>query len=385
MIPFARVLKYGNIAPAPVGIKDVKSMQNTVYILLTDGRLYGFGLNNKLQLGTGDTTQPTTWLLLLDGVADIWCGSGDGTCVLAYKHDGTWWSTGNQGFLGTSGSLSVWTNVSAKFAVTGNEYKKLVMSAYGTLMLMQNGDLWRIGINASGILFTGNTSAVPAFVKTSEVDVVDIMMSLTGEQSYVLYKNGTLKGCGSNEGYALSNVGVPTAKYYVLVQVSNSMAHINSESGYVSMVMGHEANLIFCCGSKYGGQLGVGTPTGLNDGFKIAQATAIPAGTIQYIGSANYSTHVKVNNKWYYSGVDNRSAGFGLTTGSQVSTFVSDSTGVIDSLDISKMAHGFYITFALINGELYASGINGNFGSFPWESGTTAQNTGRFMKINTPT
>ena len=103
MLPFVRMFDYGNEAPVPVGIKMVKVLQNNVFILLEDGRLYGRGHNFYYQLGTGSSS-PTIveeWVLCLTDVKEFWT-TGDTQGILVRKNDGTWWSTGTQIYRGVN-------------------------------------------------------------------------------------------------------------------------------------------------------------------------------------------------------------------------------------------------------------------------------------------
>lgn len=142
------------------GIKQLAVGDGFSLILKTDGLVYGFGVNNLGQLGTGDVTgadqnQP----VLLPGLANVEnIEAGDGF-ALARKSDGTVLAFGDNtaGQLGqgtTGGFSRVPVQMSGPSAIVW-------LAAGGSSGLAPSlaGDVWVVGDNSHGQLGTGNTTA----------------------------------------------------------------------------------------------------------------------------------------------------------------------------------------------------------------------------------
>lgn len=74
MIPFARVLEYGNIAPEPASISSTYIAVQSFYALSTNKVLYCTGANSFGQLGLGDTQIRNEWVQCETGVDAVYTG-----------------------------------------------------------------------------------------------------------------------------------------------------------------------------------------------------------------------------------------------------------------------------------------------------------------------
>ena len=74
MLPFVRMLEYGNAAPAAKVIKvqmDTGGIKPSLVALKADGTLYGTGDNSSNKF-LNASSELTTWNLLHSGVKDFW-------------------------------------------------------------------------------------------------------------------------------------------------------------------------------------------------------------------------------------------------------------------------------------------------------------------------
>ena len=380
MIPLARMLKYGNEVQPAAKIISVKTLQYNVFILLDDGRLYGRGRNQNYQLGTGANT-PTIveeWTLCLSNVREFWC-TGAVSGILALKNDGTWWSTGAQNYRGITTTHQVWTDVSSAFGAIGTSYKKLVIGMYVTLVLTNSGELYKMGYNVNGEVFTGDTTTrVTALTLTPEVNVIDIGATMD-TSSFVLYADGILKGAGYRAAW-----GTLTTFATALENISTGVLKINSENSYRAVYI-LKSDGIYVGGSQFMGQLGDGV-NGSNTANKAVTKIAVASnpGQVDYIGSSNYAVHMRSTaGTWYFAGRDGRQAGNGFTSSAAITTYTALPNIGINS---TEMSHTYLITFAVVDGVLYGSGLGSltsGLGTIPYYE-TDAGKTGLFKSIQTP-
>ena len=96
-------------------IKSISCGSNHTFILKNDGTLWGCGLNDHGQLGSGDRTNRTTFTKITTNTNNtklVHCGN-DYTFIL--KNDGTLWSCGNDTYnqlaLGNYGDVRIFTQV----------------------------------------------------------------------------------------------------------------------------------------------------------------------------------------------------------------------------------------------------------------------------------
>lgn len=380
MIPFARMIQYGNDIPRAAKIRSVKTLQYNVFILLDDGRLYGRGRNLNYQLGTGVNT-PTIveeWTLCLENVKEFWCtGSVNG--LLAVKYDGTWWSTGQQTYRGLTTTYQVWTDISAIFSTVTNTYKKIVIGSGVTLVLTNSGELYKMGYNSNGEAFTGNaTTRVTTLTLTPEVNVVDIGATMD-TSSFILYEDGTLKGAGASSSWSTSSSLATT-----LTTITTGVLKINSENSYNAVYL-MKSDGIYVAGCQFLGQLGDGVNGSASTSrnmYKIPAATN--PGEVDYIGSSNYAVHIRSTaGAWYFAGRDGRQAGNGFTASSAITTYTSLPNIGINS---TEMSHTYLITFVIVDGILYGSGLGSltsGLGTIPYIE-VDAGKTGLFKMISTP-
>ncbi len=171
-------------------------------ILTTEGALWGFGQNDKGQLGincTGNTSYPMKTAV---NVVDMSLGAkhtairkiGDSVYVTGH---------GESGRLGTGNASDaiVFTNINIsgkpRYIIAGNA---------NTTIVKQDGNIYTVGNNSSGELGTGNTTNYSQFMygKTSSTQNVENAL-------YAGKNNGDAEGYGLNTTVILENGDVYTA------------------------------------------------------------------------------------------------------------------------------------------------------------------------------
>lgn len=310
MIPFARIVKYGNVVQGVEIVKVICSYSN-IYVLYSDGELYGCGANSSLQLNVAGTATRKDWVLVASNVVDAWCGAYS----LVYYNGSTYRMNGSILPLGsTSGATTIPVG----------------------------------GIDV--------TSTFPAYSSVQDITVGQ-------ETMHYIHSNGTtIYGRGNNAGLYTLGGGITTAQ-----NTFTSVMSLGGAAGTVIDMFETQENTVFltslgdvrACGkSTYGS---IGLPAGsyptmlvrtsgasLIGGNYMSTITYKGAGAIDYAG-------------WQYNG----QLGNGLATNVQVTSFTRNATGVDTTIHkIGKSQTGPYINmFATTGGDIYTTGIFGRNGS----------------------
>ena len=213
----------GLTAKSKVDVIEKNLMEGTVIsvsaggmaslLLKKDHILWACGDNRYGQLGDGTTTNRSTPVKVMDGVAFVSAG-GDHSMIL--KTDGTLWACGynRYGQLGdgttTNRSTPVKVMDGVAFVSAGGDH---------SMILKTDGTLWACGYNRYGQLGDGTTTN-----RSTPVKVMDgvAFVSAGGYHSMILKTDGTLWVCGYN-GYGQLGDG-STIDRYTPVQIADSDA-----------------------------------------------------------------------------------------------------------------------------------------------------------------
>jgi|AGFS01.1.fsa_nt_gi hypothetical protein len=308
MIPFARIVTYGNVVQRVQIVKVICSYSN-VYVLYGDGELYGCGANNTLQLNVAGTQTRKDWVLVASGVQDAWCGAYS----VVYYNGSTYRMHGSILPLGsTSGSTTIalgGIDVTSTFPAY-NVVRDITVGQETMHYLHSNGYvIYGRGNNAT--LYTlggGITSAQNTFTSVMTLGGATIVdMYETQDDTVFLTSTGDVRACGKSTYGA---IGLPAGGYATMLVRTSS----------ASLIGGNSMSTIVYKGG----------------------------GIIDYAG-------------WQYNG----QLGNGLATNVQVTSFTRNSTGVdTDIHKIGKSQTGSYINmFATTGGDIYTTGIFGRNGT----------------------
>lgn len=313
MIPFARISKYGNVVQGVQIVKVICSYSN-VYVLYSDGELYGCGANNTLQLNVAGTNTRKDWVLVASNVSDVWGGAYS----VVYYNGSTFRMHGSYLPLGSSsgnggattialGGIDVTSSFPAYSAVQDITVGQETMHYIHT-----NGTtIYGRGNNASsytlggGITSTQNTFTLVMSLGGASGTIVD--MYETQDDTVFLTSTGEVRACGKSTYGA---IGLPTGSYATMLVRTSS----------ASLIGGNSMSTIVYKGG----------------------------GGIDYAG-------------WQYNG----QLGNGLATNVQITSFTRNTTGVDTNIHkIGKSQTGPYINmFATSSGDIYTTGIFGRNGS----------------------
>lgn len=303
MLPFGRLVKYGNVVPPQIGRYKIYSSSASLFLLDTQThKLYSSSTLNYTS-GTGNV-EPK-FVLSATNVKRLLLS--DNSCAMQIYED----MNGRAAMCGTRTAYSgvandnvlVWTDCTTWFTTVGLNVSDIqYMSGFYNLKLnvvMNNGDLWCSGKNNTSTTSSfGNNTNIDSFNKFTKITTISNVIKATG--NIYLRADNTLWGCGINSYYQLGT-GNQTSSISLILIASNV---IDSNVGLQNTYYLTNNKELYGCGTQfgttYGNEFGTGrqgtavqykTPTVL---FTDADGLAVCVG--------NMSTHVIQYNKVFSSG-----------------------------------------------------------------------------------
>lgn len=364
MIPFARIVKYGNILP----VKDIVKFDTaygSMYLLYSTGELYGLGRNAAYQMGNDTNTTVTSWTLISTNVSTFWISKDGDSPILFRKKDGTWNIAGRAFIFGdTSTIYRTPTNVDDKLGVLSSGYDELYINSQN-IWYRKDGRYFRMGLNYALNLLSTSTTPITSF--TEYILPSDVKAIFPGNRgTLVSYKDGSMKAIGGNE---TASYGLPARQSYesltaITLPEVLSVKYRN-EATFISTVNG-----MYVCGNCRYGQLGNGV-TDFNTYVTTPQKfTASNPDSLE-----NYSGFTVINYQGsvQYCGTTYRS-GNGFSMG--VASTLTPAPNILST--------DFYVnesaTYYIQNNSLYATGTPGTYSLLPGYSSTQLS----FVKLELP-
>lgn len=216
MIPFARIIKYGNAIEVPK-ISSVPGNFNSSFVLMSTGELYGAGLNSNGAFGNGNAIPSYGKLTLLKSNIK-YCNMGAAS-VYIDNDNKIFWSGSYYTFNQAGNTITTWTDVTGFFTGVDISNIKHVVPGYTSFVLMNDGKLYGRGFNRGGTIGLGNTNYVNTW--TLMASDVNEIYSEGGGDTLIQFKNdGTIWGTGSNNNKTL---GVTTNPVSTPVQMFTSV------------------------------------------------------------------------------------------------------------------------------------------------------------------
>jgi alpha-tubulin suppressor-like RCC1 family protein len=228
----------------------VSGYRDHTFALNNQGQVWGWGLNNKGQLGDGTlaTRNVATRISALDGFSMISSGL---TQNIGLRADGTVWTWGQDSY-GINLSLQ---------AIAGLDHIVSIASGLGHFVaLKEDGTVWTWGNNGFGQLGTGtiNNSATPV-----QVSGLSSVVSIAGGyyNTMALKEDGTVWIWGDGSRGILGYT--PTAEYKQLIplQVQGLADIAQIDFSYMHGAALKRDGTVWTWGFNESGQLGDGTVT----------------------------------------------------------------------------------------------------------------------------
>ena len=171
-------------------------------VLMTNGTIWGTGLNDNGQLGLGDNSNRNTLIRITSNISgcrplSISCGANH-TMVL--MTNGTIWGTGLNGTgqlgLGDLNNRNTLTQITSD--ISGCTPLSISCGTFHTMVLMQGGTIWGTGFNGNGQLGLGDITFKNTLTRLSS-DIsgcTPLSISCGSDHTMVLMTNNTIWGTG---------------------------------------------------------------------------------------------------------------------------------------------------------------------------------------------
>lgn len=316
----------------------ISTNYTSVFVVRTDGYLWGWGANTNGQLGLGTISDVSDPVRITDiGLNDvkyiITSSDVKNAFTFIIKQNGTLWTTG----LNTFGQLGLGDNIDrSSFTQVGidNDWEKLSCGNNFTIAIKTDGSLWGTGLNTSGQLGLSDNTNRDIF--TNIDNNIWIAVATTANSMAVIKNDYTLWATGLNTSGQLglgdnTNRNILTQ---VIIDGLNTWSKISGGTGYILAL--NTNNILYGWGNNTSGQLGLGNITNYNLPQQIGASTDI----LSIYAGGNTSYLFKNDNTVWSTGSNSLGQlGYGLYN---VSSSTFNQIGTSQWLDI-KIGSSFLL------------------------------------------
>ena len=333
-------------------IKQISCGHSHMFILKTDGSIWGCGKNEFGQLGLNDSNDRNVFTKVTENinndVAQVYCGY-DSTYML--KNDGTVWACGGNSYgelgLGITENVFVFTQVSIDLP---SPVKQISGGHLHAMLLTEDGNLYTCGYALNGRLGLGidNENSQTTFTQVTGVNNVKQVVC-TPISSVILKNDGTIWTCGSNEKGHLGLGDTTNRSTFTQVTSVNNVKQI--ACGYSHTVVLKNDGTVWACGNNNYGQLGIGIANE-NNNTNFVQVN----NDVKQITCGYSHTFVIKNDDSLWGCGWNDVGQLGLGHKSNVLSFVKIES-IINTIKMISCGRK-YTAMVLDNGKLYITGDN---------------------------
>jgi alpha-tubulin suppressor-like RCC1 family protein len=216
-------LIFGSLSIAPtvhaVSYLNIEAGYNAAFAVQPDGKTWGWGSNNYLQLANGNS-QGTPNLVEFEDIKSTLSIQSGHYHSLALANDGTVWGWGTNAY----GQLGDGTTTTRTIPVQVSgltDVKQIALGdQYFSMALKNDGTVWAWGYNASSQL--GDGTATTRLTPIQITGLTGIKEITAGNNSaYALKNDGTLYAWGLNNNYQLGNGTTTSRTVPGLVAITN--------------------------------------------------------------------------------------------------------------------------------------------------------------------
>lgn len=304
MLPFVRMLEYGNIAPVPLNdIKTVSYAYDTL-ILTNAGKLYGSGYNRYGELCTGDTLVKKEWVLISTGVSEIVFHN---RYTYVIKQGDMYYAAGPMNMF--SLTYTKLTDITSYFA--GYNFTKIRGNSVTIFGIDSSGDLYGLSSNNTrGVLGNGTTTNTSTFIKL--VSNVREVYSNSENNSFYIDKDGILFGTGWNNGGSIGSGSTTQLNTWTELSRANGFGTVRDVCTSTSTTwVINDAGRVYGCG-------GLGNGLGQSRPYYL-QITGIPL-----INTTDVINLSSSDSTWNLMALYNSSTGTIYYSGNQVPMGISN-------------------------------------------------------------
>lgn len=333
MLPFPILNHYGNKI-IQREITKFDASQNQISVLYSTGKLYSRGIYVQGNLGTGTTSNLTSWTLVQENVVDVALGAWN---TVIRKNDGTIWCSGN-GYMMNRGNTTnnSFVDITNLFGAYSNNIKEIQLGLYSMMFLTNDNNLYGLGYNYYGEL---GSSAVQSYRGPTLIATGVSKMRISSNFSGYI-KNGTFYRAGYNS--TTYNLGTGTNTNVTSFTPYNSVQVIDFKfDGYTTFVLASVGTNYEIHNAGFGGlgSLCTGKTTNKTTLSKLNEFTSntsLNENSFDIIGATGGGTLVKgSSNGELFTGGYNPNNNFGIFDAPTVKNALSSNSYGVPDVDLS--------------------------------------------------
>ncbi|MED6536192.1 hypothetical protein VWI13_01700 [Escherichia coli O157] len=372
MLPFARMVKYGNRVPAPSGVMKISTSPSHMGMLFDSGNLYLRGNGANYMLGNNSTAYVQNgWVQCPYKVSNVWCFFA---ATIILTTDGEFYLAGQMGYVGVSASpVPGWTNITSLLStipalttVVDIAATETTVSNGALLILLSNGDLYGIGRNTGGALGVTGRKTTPIQIATG----VTIIAGTTAGDAFHYVKNNQYYRCGNNASYNLGSGSSKLSTFTVSTDISGTVIGISCTTLTTSVLTSNRNNInVYTAGKNtdYCLGIGYGDTTIIMSPFSATPAISgiIPDAGSMNNHSLNYFIMAMTQNGKLYTCGSGVPLGWPVTTASERSYYHQvqyEDMDVAPDVNAFSVQGGSGVLYALVGtNEVYWCGNGSMF------------------------
>ncbi|MEX5639881.1 hypothetical protein AAAA58_02335 [Escherichia coli] len=332
MLPFVRMMNYGNIVPVPIQIKKITPTDLDVVVLYTDGQLYARGNNSFGKFGRGNNNAVKSWTLIRENVKDFWVSQGT---LLVQDNDLNYFYCGYGDYIGLPTSTTTFLSYNQYIEnlytqSSSTSIKQMYAGTTWFTFLMDNNTIWSTGWSGARQFAdgTGKTQQITdgSFVKavTPNVDIAQIQ-STNNCVMFFDTQNNLYIG-GGTSGISTSTTWTPFNEYTLYkpsTTYTKTLQYTGCSMGSVSALVENPstgARQFLVGGLASNGAWGNNTTTSSALAVLGSNSTTLPTGTLYSIhtGYPTQSSILVTSTGVYATGLNASSYAGSLGVGSNV-------------------------------------------------------------------
>lgn len=288
MLPFARLVSYGNEVPKPPSVKKIVGDPLGITVLYSDGDMFMRGGGSSYKMGNSSTTAVlNSWVKCQKKVIDVWACT---YCTIILADDGKLYHAGAKSVFGTSGTNPVFTDVSSTFtslnmsAIKDIQFTLSTSTDISALILMQDGALYGIGDNPD---FWSGKRLSPVLMTTG----VEQIFGSALQNSFHYIKSGVYYRAGENNFYQLGTGNVGSVVNYPSLTLSGTVLSVQSINNVTKLlVLEGSVYKLYTAGNNANLSIGNTAVTSFeNSTFQVTSVLpGLTANSFQNISSVSY-------------------------------------------------------------------------------------------------
>ena len=236
------------------GVRNASVFNLHCLCVTETNQLWGWGFNDKFQLGLGDQAMRQEPTLIMDGIKSVFTNEGQ-TYVI--KQDDTLWAWGDNRYETIPDSPSVCREP----VYITDQVKTITSNGELAIAVKTDGSLWAWGYNKYNLIFSRESFQTHTLtLLMSGVKTAAIQADALGGLCMVVMENGDLYSLGTGDDCTLVNYKLRSDVFGAPIKVMTGVADVRPGNNFALIRM--EDDRLFATGENAVGQCGNGRASG---------------------------------------------------------------------------------------------------------------------------